>query len=233
MATSLESVTRVYGQGSSSVKALDDVSLRIGDGEFVAVMGPSGSGKSTLLNVIGALDRPNRGRVVVDGQDIARLDARAAARYRRRSVGFIFQSFNLLPRLTVLENVGLPLMFEGIGPRERMRRAAAVLNEIGMGDRLGHRPPTLSGGEKQRAAIARALIASPDLLLADEPTGNLDSNTATTVMRLIADLNRSRGQTVLLITHDPQVASYARRVVRMRDGRVIDGESEEAVHEAV
>ncbi|HET9848224.1 MAG TPA: ABC transporter ATP-binding protein [Candidatus Dormibacteraeota bacterium] len=234
MATSLESVTRVYGQGSSSVKALADVSLRVGDAEFVAVMGPSGSGKSTLLNVIGALDRPNRGRVVVDGQDIARLDARAAARYRRRSVGFIFQSFNLLPRLTVLENVALPLMFEGVGQRERIRRAAAVLTEIGMADRLGHRPPTLSGGEKQRAAIARALIANPDLLLADEPTGNLDSNTATTVMRLIADLNRSRGQTVLLITHDLQVASYARRVVRMRDGRVIDGESEkEGVHEAV
>jgi putative ABC transport system ATP-binding protein len=204
--------------------------MHIEDGEFVAVMGPSGSGKSTLLNVIGALDRPTEGRVIVDGNDIARFDAKAAARYRRRSVGFVFQSFNLLPRLTVLENVALPLMFEGIARAERLERARAVLNELGMGDRLEHRPPTLSGGEKQRVAIARALVNHPDLVLADEPTGNLDSRTAQSVMHLIADLNQKRHQTVLVITHDADVAAHASRIVHMRDGRIEAEPEKELLH---
>jgi putative ABC transport system ATP-binding protein len=226
MATSLDSVSRTYGHGPNRVRALDRVSLRIHDGEFVAVMGPSGSGKSTLCNVIGALDRPDEGRVVVDGQDITRLSARDAARYRRRSVGFIFQSFNLLPRLTVLENVALPLLFERVPAGERSRKAADLLEQLGMRDRLHHCPPTLSGGEKQRVAIARALVSGPDLVLADEPTGNLDSTTAETVMNLISDLNHSRHQTVLVITHDAQVASHASRVLHMRDGLVVDPQKE-------
>jgi putative ABC transport system ATP-binding protein len=209
------------------VVALEDISLEVSEGEFVAVMGPSGSGKSTLLNVIGALDRPNHGSIVVEGQNIAALDARGAARYRRRSVGFVFQSFNLLPRLTVLENVALPLLFEGTAAAQRMKRAAAILKDLGMEDRMHHRPPTLSGGEKQRVAIGRALVNDPYLVLADEPTGNLDSKTASVVMGLLADLNRSRGQTVLLITHDAQIAAHADRIVQMRDGRIIDAKTED------
>ena len=232
MATSLDSVSRTYGHGRTRVTALDDVSLQIHDGDFLAVMGPSGSWKSTLLNVIGALDRPDDGRIVVDGRDITALNARDAARYRRRSVGFVFQSFNLLPRLSALENVALPLMFEGVREGERKRRAAALLDELGMGGRLEHRPSALSGGEKQRVAIARALVTAPDLILADEPTGNLDSATANTVMQLISDLNHSRRQTVLLITHDAQVASHADRAVRMRDGRLLDAEADVEVSDA-
>jgi putative ABC transport system ATP-binding protein len=227
VAVTLESVSRTYGQGKSQVTALEDISLEVCEGEFVAVMGPSGSGKSTLLNIIGALDRPNRGRIVVEGQNIASLDPRSAARYRRRSVGFVFQSFNLLPRLTVLENVALPLMFEGTAPAPRMKRAARILEELGMQDRINHRPATLSGGEKQRVAIGRALVNDPYLILADEPTGNLDSKTASVVLGLLSELNHSRGQTVLLITHDAGIAAHADRIVQMRDGRIIDTRTED------
>lgn len=218
----LDQVTRRYGSGPSTVVALDDVSLQLETGEFLAVMGPSGSGKSTLLNLIGALDRPNAGRIDVAGDEISRMTAQEAARYRRRAVGFIFQSFNLLPRLTVLENVALPLMFDGIGRAERQHRAADTLTRLGLEDRLQHRPPTLSGGEKQRVAIARALVNRPALLLADEPTGNLDSGSARIALELMAGLNRDLGQTILLITHDSQVASYAQGIVRMRDGRIAE-----------
>jgi putative ABC transport system ATP-binding protein len=184
-------------------------------------MGPSGSGKSTLLNLIGALDRPTEGRIIVGDRDIARLSTKEAACYRRREVGFIFQSFNLLPRLTVLENVALPLMFEGIAPAVRTRRARATLENLGLSDRLHHQPTTLSGGEQQRVAIARALINQPRLLLADEPTGNLDSRNAEAVVTLLADLNHTRGQTILLITHNPEVAGTAGQIVHMRDGRIV------------
>jgi len=226
VSVSLNGVTRAYGLGLSRVVALDRVTVEIFDGEFVAVMGPSGSGKSTLLNVIGALDRPSEGRVSVEGRDIATLDAREAARYRRRSVGFIFQSFNLLPRLTVLENVALPLMFEGVSSGERKSRAARVLSDVGLAERLNARPATLSGGEKQRVAIARALVNDPPVLLADEPTGNLDSRSAASVLALILELNQARGQTVILITHDAQVASHASRTIQMRDGRVVTGDKD-------
>ncbi len=199
VAVSLEGVSRRYGRGVSEVGALEGVSLEVHDGAFIAIMGPSGSGKSTLLNLNGALDKPSDGRIVVAGHDIAAFSPKEAARYRRREVGFIFQSFNLLPRLTVLENVALPLMFEGIRPAERNRRAKTVLEELGLGERLAHTPGTLSGGEKQRVAIARALINNPRLLLADEPTGNVDSRNAGAAMTLLADLNRSRGQTIILL----------------------------------
>ena len=220
-AVRLENVTQRFGRGQSEVVALDHVTLQIAEGEFVAIMGPSGSGKSTLLNLIGALDRPTEGRIVIADRDIAGLSVKEAARYRRREVGFVFQSFNLLPRLTVLENVALPLVFDGVAPSERVRRARASLEALHMSDRLSHLPNTLSGGEKQRVAIARALINSPRLLLADEPTGNLDSKNAAAVVSLLVELNRTQGQTVILITHNLEVAEAAGRTVQMRDGHIV------------
>ncbi len=220
-AVRLDNVTQRYGRGQSEVVALDRVSLEIAEGEFLAIMGPSGSGKSTLLNLIGALDRPTEGRILIGDRDIAALSVKEAARYRRREVGFVFQSFNLLPRLTVLENVALPLVFDGVAPAERTRRARAGLEALHMSDRLDHLPNTLSGGEKQRVAIARALINSPRLLLADEPTGNLDSKNAAAVVSLLVELNRAHGQTVILVTHNPEVAEATGRTVQMRDGRIV------------
>lgn len=218
----LRHVVRQYGRGDSAVRALDDVSLAVAEGEFLAIMGPSGSGKSTLLNLVGALDRPDQGSIEVGGRDIATLSVNESARYRRAEVGFVFQSFNLLPRLTVLENVAMPLMFDGVSPAERRRRAEQALTDLGMAHRLRHRPPTLSGGEKQRVAIARALVHQPRLLLADEPTGNLDSRNAEAAMAVLTDLNRGRRQTIVLITHEAEVARHASRVVHMRDGRFVD-----------
>ncbi len=218
----LENVSRTYAAGQEGVNALEDISFDVATGEFVAIMGPSGSGKSTLLNLIGALDSPTAGRVIVDGHDISTLSVREAARYRRREVGFVFQSFHLLPRLNVLENVALPLMLDGISRSERLQRASATLADLAMAARLGHRPNALSGGEKQRVAIARALVNTPRLLLADEPTGNLDSRNAAVVMDLLAELNRIKGQTIILITHNPEVAAVADRTVRLRDGHIVD-----------
>ena len=226
----LENVSRVYPAGQEGVHALDGCSLEIAEGEFLAIMGPSGSGKSTMLNLIGALDAPTEGRVVVGGRDISTLSARDAARYRRREVGFIFQSFHLLPRLTVLENVMLPLMLDGVAPAVRQQRAAQVVAELGLTPRAGHRPNALSGGEKQRAAIARALVNHPRLLLADEPTGNLDSRNAGVVMDLLAELNRTRGQTIVVITHNPEVAGVADRTIHLRDGRIVDSGVPSAEH---
>ena len=225
-AARLVDVSRVYGKGDGAVTALDNVNVEIAAGEFLALMGPSGSGKSTLLHLVGALDRPSSGRIEVGGTDIANLSPRDAARYRRREVGFIYQNFNLLPRLTVLENVAMPLLFEGMARGERERRATAVLEELGMGPRLKHTPGTLSGGERQRVAIARALVNQPRLLLADEPTGNLDSTNAAAAMALLAELNQDRGQTIVLITHDADVARAAGRVLRMRDGRLMPAGTE-------
>jgi putative ABC transport system ATP-binding protein len=222
MVVSVAHLSRRYGKGDAAVTALDDVSLEVGDGEFLALMGPSGSGKSTLLNLLGALDRPTSGRVEVGGRDVARLSPRDASRFRRREIGFVFQSFNLLPRMSVLENVALPLVFEGVAAAERHRRAAALLDDLGLTPRASHRPGTLSGGERQRVAIARALVNGPALLLADEPTGNLDSRNAAVAMELLAQLNRERGQTIIVITHDPEVAAHARRTLHMRDGRILD-----------
>jgi putative ABC transport system ATP-binding protein len=222
-AIELAQVERTYGKGDSEVHALQRVSLAVAEGEFIAIMGPSGSGKSTLLNLVGALDRPSAGRILAGGRDIAGLSAREAARYRRREVGFVFQSFNLLPRLTVLENVALPLMFEGVAPAERTKKARGLLDDLGLTARQHHKPGTLSGGEKQRVAIARALVNDPRILLADEPTGNLDTKNARAAMEILVDLNRSRGQTIFLITHESEVARHAGRVVHMRDGGITSG----------
>jgi putative ABC transport system ATP-binding protein len=212
---------RTYASGHATVAALAGVTLGIRRGEFVAVMGPSGSGKSTLLNVVAGLERPTAGTVRVDGEDLAKLDEEALARHRSKRVGMVFQAFNLLPRFRVVENVALPLAFAGVPAAERIQRARAVLERLGMSARAEHRSNELSGGELQRAAIARALIGNPAILLADEPTGNLDSANGAALLALLEDLH-AHGQTVLLVTHDAQIAAHAERTIRMRDGRVVD-----------
>ena len=212
---------RVYRSGTSTVAALAGVSVTIGRGEFVAVMGPSGSGKSTLLNVVAGLERPSAGRILVDGEDLASLDEAALARHRSKRVGIVFQAFNLLPRYRVIENVALPLTFAGVAREERAAKARALLDRLGMSSRAAHRTNELSGGEMQRAAVARALVGDPAILLADEPTGNLDSANGAALIDLFTQLNE-HGQTILLVTHDAAIASRAQRVVRMRDGRVVD-----------
>ncbi len=212
---------RVYPTGATAVSALDGVTLEVRRGEFLAVMGPSGSGKSTLLNILAGLERPTRGSIVVDGADLSAMNEVTLAAYRREKVGMIFQAFNLLPRYRVVENVALPLVFAGIARETRLERARAVLDRLGMGPRADHRPSQLSGGEMQRTAIARALVTDPPLLLADEPTGNLDSANGDALLAVIAELH-GRGQTVVLVTHDAGIASRAERTVRMRDGRIVN-----------
>jgi len=214
-------VARVYPTGATVVSALDGVTLEVRRGEFLAVMGPSGSGKSTLLNILAGLERPTRGAIVVDGADLSAMDEVALATYRREKVGMIFQAFNLLPRYRVVENVALPLVFAGVPRERRLERARAVLDRLGMGPRADHRPSQLSGGEMQRTAIARALVTDPALLLADEPTGNLDSANGEALLAVITELH-ARGQTVVLVTHDAGIASRAQRIVRMRDGRIVN-----------
>jgi putative ABC transport system ATP-binding protein len=214
-------VARVYATGATAVSALDGVTLEVRRGEFLAVMGPSGSGKSTLLNILAGLERPTSGTVVVDGVDLSAMDEVTLASYRREKVGMIFQAFNLLPRYRVVENVALPLVFAGIPREQRLERARAVLDRLGMGPRADHRPSQLSGGEMQRTAIARALVTDPSLLLADEPTGNLDSANGEALLAVLEELH-ARGQTVVLVTHDAGIASHAQRVVRMRDGRIVN-----------
>ena len=215
----VEDVWRTYRMGDQSLHALREVDEEIGDGEHVAIMGPSGSGKSTLLNILGCLDSPTRGRYFLDGEDVAQLSDAALADIRLRRIGFIFQSFHLIPRLSAVENVALPLVFAGIVPAERRRRAAAALEAVGMAPRAGHRPSELSGGERQRVAIARATIMGPRLLLADEPTGNLDSRSGAQVLEVLSALHRE-GRTLVVVTHDPGVARRADRVIVLRDGRI-------------
>ncbi|CAO3406497.1 ABC-type antimicrobial peptide transport system, ATPase component [Azospirillum largimobile] len=207
--------------GPQTVHALDDVTVAIGRGEFVAVMGPSGSGKSTFMNLLGCLDRPDSGRYRLDGREVAGLSSDALAAVRNRSIGFVFQSFNLLPRQTALANVMLPMVYAGVGHAERAERALAALDAVGLRERAGHRPTQLSGGQQQRVAIARALVNDPLLLLADEPTGALDTATSLEIIALFQRLNR-RGITVVLVTHEPEVARFAGRVLQFRDGRLID-----------
>ena len=214
-------LARTYASGQTTVAALAGVTLVIRRGEFVAVMGPSGSGKSTLLNVIAGLERPTAGTVRVDGEDLATLDERGLARHRSKRVGMVFQAFNLLPRYRVVDNVALPLAFAGIPETERSRRARAILDRLGMTARAGHRTNELSGGELQRAAVARALVGEPAILLADEPTGNLDSANGAALIALFEELH-AQGQTVMLVTHDAAIAAHAERTIRMRDGRVVD-----------
>jgi len=215
----LRQVTKTYGNGKLEVTALTTVDLLVERGEFVAIMGPSGSGKSTLMNIIGCLDVPTRGRFSLDGVDVRTLDEAALAQVRLRKIGFVFQSFNLIPRTTALSNVELPLIYAGVKPKDRQARALAALDAVGLADRADHGPSELSGGQQQRAAVARALVSDPALLLADEPTGNLDSASTAEMMALFARLN-AEGRTVVVITHEDEVASYATRVVRLRDGRV-------------
>ena len=215
----LQAVRRSYRTNGAAVHALDGVDLSIGAGEFVAVTGPSGSGKSSLLNILGCLDRPDAGRYLIEGEDVAGFDDEATSDIRNRRIGFLFQSFHLLPRLTVLENVLLPLRFHRVPPDGAQAHARDLLDRVGLSDRSHHRPNELSGGQVQRAAIARALLLKPALLLADEPTGNLDSKSAADVLGLIDQVHRG-GQTVVLVTHDNDVAAHAPRGVRMRDGRI-------------
>jgi putative ABC transport system ATP-binding protein len=218
-------LARTYAVGDVRVAALEDVSLDIGEGRFVAVTGASGSGKSTLLNLLGGLDTPTAGTIEVGGVPVSGMDREALARYRRTVSGMIFQSFNLVPARTALENVELPLVFAGVERAERRRRAAALLEQVGLARRGGHRPTELSGGEQQRVAVARALANGPRLLLADEPTGNLDSATSREIVGLLAGLNRDRGLTVVMVTHEEGlVREFAHEVVRLRDGRVAAAE---------
>ncbi|MBM3522622.1 MAG: ABC transporter ATP-binding protein [Alphaproteobacteria bacterium] len=207
--------------GGSEVRALDGVTATIDRGEFVAVMGPSGSGKSTFMNLLGLLDQPTRGRYRLDGEDVASLDPDARAAMRNRKLGFVFQSFNLLARASAVENVALPLVYSGLGKRERLARAAKSLESLGLGARLDHTPTELSGGQQQRVAIARALVNDPAVILADEPTGALDSRTGLEIMALFQTLN-ARGITLIVVTHDPGVASFAGRVLAFRDGKLVE-----------
>ena len=214
-------LTKVYNLGRVKVPALRGVNLDIHEGEFVAIMGPSGSGKSTLMHILGCLDRPTAGEYVLAGNDVSRLSGRDLARVRNEKVGFVFQTFNLMPRLTVDENVALPLKYRGgIPKKERRARARKVLERLGLSDRLGHKPDELSGGQRQRVAIARALVGEPAILLADEPTGNLDSGSGAEVLETFGELHRA-GHTVILVTHDPNVASRAERVIEVSDGVVV------------
>lgn len=222
-----ENLVKLYRMGEEDVHALDGVTFTIPRGDFCAIIGPSGSGKSTLMNIIGGLDRPTQGRIVIDGADVGELDDEALAEFRNRTVGFVFQSFNLLPRVSALENVELPMIYAGVEPKERRERAADLLTRVGLGARMHYRPTQLSGGQQQRVAIARALAGRPALLLADEPTGALDTNTSNEIMNLISDLNRE-GVTIVLVTHEPEIAAATKRTIEMRDGRIVNDHRNES-----
>ena len=215
----LRNVTKIYKMGAERINAMAGVDLDVDANEWVAIMGPSGSGKSTMMNILGCLDRPTSGTYELGGKLVSRMGAAALARVRNERIGFVFQSFELMPRLSALKNVELPLVYAKTGWIQRRRRGKAALERVGLGDRMTHRPNQLSGGQKQRVAIARALVSEPSILLADEPTGNLDSKTTAEIIELIARLHRE-GQTIIMVTHEEDVAQYAKRIVRMRDGRI-------------
>ena len=217
----LRAIHKNYRMGAETIRALNGVDCTIRENEYVAVMGPSGSGKSTLMNIIGCLDRPSNGEYWLSGENVSNFNDRALSKVRNRRIGFVFQTFNLLPRASALQNVEVPLMYGGVGRRERRRRAREALGRVGLGDRMAHRPNELSGGQRQRVAVARALVNEPDILLADEPTGNLDSRTGQDIMELFGSLHGS-GQTIILVTHEPDVAGRAERHVHLRDGVVTE-----------
>ena len=227
----LEGITKVYRAGEVEVPALKGVSLHIPEGEFVAIMGPSGSGKSTLMNVIGCLDQPTEGRYILDGYDVSALTDDQLAWIRNRKIGFVFQSFNLIPRVSAAHNVEMPLIYAGDSVQRR-ERAMAALESVGLLDRAGHLPNELSGGQQQRVAVARALVTDPAILLADEPTGNLDTESSLEIMKLLRDLNQ-QGRTIVLITHEADIAAFAQRVVRLRDGVIVSDERQALAAELV
>ena len=214
-------LSRTFEVGESTIEALRGINLEVMQGQFVALVGPSGSGKSTFLNLVGGLDRPSAGELWIDGVELSTSKEKALTEHRRKRVGFVFQSFNLLPRLTAVENVALPLMFVGVSEVDRLAAASDLLHQVGLADRLDHRPTQLSGGEQQRVAIARALVGQPAIILADEPTGNLDTTTGSEIMALLRELNRDQGVTLLLVTHDPEAAAFADRVIQLRDGAIV------------
>ena len=220
MLIEVKDLTKIYPMGNEQVHALDGVTLSIERGEYIAIMGPSGSGKSTLMNLIGCLDTPTSGTYVLNAREVSKMDDNELAAIRNKEIGFVFQTFNLLARTSALGNVELPLIYAGVSRAERIERAKGALEAVGLGDRMSHRPNELSGGQRQRVAVARALVNNPSLLLADEPTGNLDSKTGVELMALFDDLNR-RGNTIVLVTHEDDIARHARRVVKLMDGKIV------------
>ncbi|WP_027938648.1 ABC transporter ATP-binding protein [Anaeroarcus burkinensis] len=216
----LKDITKTYHMGDTSVHALNHVSLQIDTGEFVAIIGSSGSGKSTLMNIVGCLDRPTSGSYQLEGKEVATLDESALAAVRNAKLGFVFQNFNLLPRMSALQNVALPLVYANAPKKERLERAAHHLEKVGLADRMHHRPNELSGGQRQRVAIARALVNDPPILIADEPTGNLDTKSSLEIMDIFTALHQ-QGRTLIMVTHEPDIAAYALRTVQMRDGQVV------------
>ena len=219
----LQKLMKIYPMGDSTVHALDGVSLFIGQGEFVAITGPSGSGKSTLMNILGCLDRPTSGSYQLDGAEVATLNDDQLALTRNKKIGFVFQNFNLLPRISALHNIALPLVYAGVAEKERLSRSLTVLARVGLAERRDHRPNELSGGQRQRIAIARALVNDPAILIADEPTGNLDTKSSLEIMDIFCDLHK-QGRTIIMVTHEPDIAAYAERVVHVRDGRIVKDE---------
>jgi putative ABC transport system ATP-binding protein len=215
---------RHFRLGDTIVRALDGIDLTVKRGEFLCLMGPSGSGKSTLMHLLGGLDSPNEGEIIIGGQVISELDDNALALFRQKRVGYVFQSFNLIPSMTALQNVEFPMIFAGMAPAERRTRAESLLTQVGLGERMDHKPTQMSGGQQQRVAMARALVNEPQILLGDEPTGNLDSKTGEEILEMLVNINKA-GQTVILVTHDPRVATHATRTIHMLDGHIVEDET--------